>query len=134
MVNFEIGSIYRRQELHNEYGGQRQGGISTPANHPLIFLFTGDTGEMHGYNDGWQSDGSFWYYGEGQRGDMEFVRGNRAIVNHSVNKKALYLFESVGSGKVRFLGEFYCECYHENEAPDSDGKIRKAIVFELRKI
>ena len=47
---FEIGQIYhRQQQIHDVYGGQRQGGISTPATAPFVFLFTGDTGEQYGY-------------------------------------------------------------------------------------
>ena len=134
MTDFEIGTTYTRRELHDEYGGQRQGGISTPADQTVIFLFTGASGKEHGYRDGWQTDDLFWYYGEGQRGDMEFTRGNRAIANHSENQKALHMFESLGKGKVRYIGKFHYEGHHENLAPDSDGIMRKAIVFELRQI
>ena len=87
---FTIGKSYnRKRELHDVYGGQRQGGISTPADHPLIFLFTGESGEEHGYADGWNNDGVFTYSGEGQRGDMEFLRGNLAVRDHSANGLSL---------------------------------------------
>ncbi len=36
---FKIGKIYRRADLHEQYGGQSQGGISTPRAHPFIMLF-----------------------------------------------------------------------------------------------
>jgi 5-methylcytosine-specific restriction protein A len=75
---FEPERIYKRRELHDQYGGQRQGGISTPASHPFVFLFTGSTGEQHGYEDGWKGQ-EFFYYGEGQTGDMALIRGNKAI-------------------------------------------------------
>ena len=48
---FEVGEEYRRRELHERYGGQEQGGISTPSQHPFIMLFWGDTGEQYGYKD-----------------------------------------------------------------------------------
>ncbi len=48
---FTIDSEYRRSDLHQAYGGQRQGGISTPTAHPFIMLFTGKTGEDYGYAD-----------------------------------------------------------------------------------
>ena len=134
MTGFEIGTIYRRSKLHDKYGGQRQGGISTPANHSLILLFTGASGQEHGYKDSWQTNDLFWYSGEGQEGDMEFTRGNRAIANHSKNQKSLHLFEILGSGMVRYIGEFHCEGHHESPAPNSDGNMRKAIVFELRQL
>ena len=79
---FIQGQIYRRSHLHDQYGGQRQGGISTPADQPFIFLFSSEAGEQFGYSDGWDEDGVFLYTGEGQRGDMEFVRGNLAIRQH----------------------------------------------------
>jgi hypothetical protein len=41
---FTPGRTYRRQALHEAYGGQRKGGISTPADADLIFLFTGQSG------------------------------------------------------------------------------------------
>ena len=48
---FEIGTEYRRQDLHAEYGGQEQQGISTPADSNLIFLITGKSGRAYGYDD-----------------------------------------------------------------------------------
>lgn len=64
---FEAGKVYhRRNDIHAVYGGQQQGGISTPSGHPFIILVTGDSGEEHGYVDGFRDDGSFWYTGEGQ--------------------------------------------------------------------
>src|SRR5690606_41262286 len=45
------GNVYRRRHLHQLYGGQEQGGISTPSGHNMIFLFTSDRGREHGYQD-----------------------------------------------------------------------------------
>ena len=81
MEEFVAGKIYRRTELHKIYGGQTQGGISTPAKQNVILLFTGETGAQHGYTDGWL-DGVFNYFGEGQIGDMPWVRGNSSIRDH----------------------------------------------------
>jgi hypothetical protein len=40
---YELGRTYsRRKDIHGKFGGQQQGGISTPADIPFIFLFTGD--------------------------------------------------------------------------------------------
>ena len=44
----------RRRDIHAIYGGQQQGGICTPTEHPVIFLFTGEAGGQHGYSDGWK--------------------------------------------------------------------------------
>ncbi len=52
-ISFVPGQIYRRRDLHERFGGQRQGGISTPKSSPFIFLITGDSGKQYGYADEW---------------------------------------------------------------------------------
>jgi 5-methylcytosine-specific restriction protein A len=128
---FTPGEVYRRLNLHEKYGGQRQGGISTPADQSLVLLFTGEQGRKYGYEDGFREDGTFWYTGEGQVGDMEMLRGNLAIRDHAVKGKALHLFEYVTKGQVRYVGEALYLGYHTEPAPDRNGNPRKAIVFEL---
>lgn len=81
-VVFVPGQLYRRRDLHQKYGDQRQGGISTPAKAPFILLITGESGKQHGYSDEWTNDGTFLYTGEGQRGEMKLIGGNRAIRDH----------------------------------------------------
>ena len=57
---YTLGSMYnRRQDIHGQFGGQQQGGICTPAAHPIIFIFTGESGEQHGYTDGWTDEGTY---------------------------------------------------------------------------
>lgn len=129
---FVPGKLYQRRAIHAEFGGQAQGGISTPAKHPVIFAFTGKSGAQHGYNDARHSDGSISYFGEGQSGDMELVRGNRAIATHVAMGKDLLVFEATGKGRpVRYEGQFVCQGYDEATSVDSDGYSRTAIVFEL---
>lgn len=132
---FEVGQIYnRRNDIHDPYGGQRQGGISTPKDQPFIFLFTGESGEQYRYRDGWDVNGVFLYTGEGQVGDMEFRAGNRAIRDHAVEGKDLHLFESLGKGRgYRYLGEFACTTWEYREGIDRDGDLRQVIVFHLLK-
>ena len=129
---FNVGQLYnRKREIHDVYGGQRQGGMSTPARSPVIFLFTGDGGAEHGYVDGPTSTGVFHYTGEGQRGDMAFERSNRALRDHHEDGKRCCLFEAVGRGAVRYVGEVEYLGHHWVERPDTDGARRRAIVFEL---
>jgi hypothetical protein len=63
----------RRVDLHQRYGGPRQGGIS-PSKSTLNVLIFSDSvrGAQHGYIDDWQADGLFHYTGEGQRADQQF--------------------------------------------------------------
>lgn len=137
---FVEDEIYVRREIHDQYGGQRQGGISTPASIPAIFIFTGATGQEHGYGyDRWEDNKTFHYTGEGQpeHGDMTFVRGNKAINDHTETGRRVYLFEilpkaSTTRGKVRFRCELQLSSHHIHKR-DSMGNSRKVIVFEFQR-
>lgn len=133
-TNYDLvpNAIYRRTELHEQFGGQRQGGISTPASSPVVLVFTGSTGMQHGYSDG-LSDGVFCYFGEGQKGDMQWLRGNAAIRDHGKNGRDLLLFEMLSEPRshVRFLGIYACGSWEFRDAPDTSGAMRRAIVFHL---
>ena len=132
---FAVGHVSRRRDLHAAFGGQQQGGISTPAGGSIILLFTGDHGEDYGYSDGWNQDGTFRYSGEGQRGDMKFVRGNAAIRDHAANGKDLHLFQSMAGGRVRYIGQMeYVGHDLVDEVPDRAGKPQQAIHFRLRTV
>ena len=79
---FEEGKVYnRRTDIHAKYGGQQQGGIITPSQHPLVIIITGEEGLAHGYADRTRDDGVFENIGEGQVGDMLMQRGNLAIAS-----------------------------------------------------
>jgi 5-methylcytosine-specific restriction protein A len=72
-------------------------------------LFTGNNGKKYGYNDGWKGE-FFYYYGEGQIGDMEFKRGNKAIKNHILDNYELHLFKNISNGCVKYIwGNLYME-------------------------
>ena len=54
------GNEYKRKELHDFFGGQRQGGISTPKNHPYVFIISSKRGKDHGYVDGWIDENKYF--------------------------------------------------------------------------
>jgi Domain of unknown function (DUF3883) len=130
---FTIDEGYIRTELHDQFGGQQRGGISTPTKHPIVMLFSGESGSQYGYRDVWRDDGVYEYTGEGQHGDM-MDGGNRAILDHVSRNKALHLFKIVGKGGVRYEGEMECVGHFIRRQPDVDGALRDAIVFELRPV
>jgi 5-methylcytosine-specific restriction enzyme A len=128
---FEPGRVYKRNQLHKEWQGERQlqqqGGILTPRDQPFIVLVTGPEGRHYGYADEW-IDGVFHYFGAGQEGAMEWKRGNRAIRDSG---KDLHLFEEDGRG-LRYWGQLdYAGFRYRDGVPDKHGKKRRAIVFLL---
>lgn len=134
---FTVGQPYRRAaDIHDPFGGNRQSGIASSSVSDAIFIFTGESGEQHGYKDYEEVDENgcrvFHYCGEGQVGDMTLTRGNLAISRHSTDGKALHLFKILGKSKpVRYLGEYlYLDHYH-SEGHDRTGQTRQIIVFKL---
>lgn len=130
---FELHRSYRRRnDIHARFGGQQQGGISTPADAPGIFIFTGHGAGHVGYQDVFEADGSFRYTGQGQLGDMRMISGNRAIRDHVQNGKDLLLFQQTKKGgPVRFEGLYVCGGWETKQQPDMNGQPRQAIVFTL---
>lgn len=132
---FEVGALYNRKaQIHALLGGQQQGGIATPRDQPVVIIFTGEAGKSHGYDDFWDDDGIFHYFGEGQSGDMQMTGGNRAIDRHQEEGKRLLLFKSMGkSMPYRYDGEFLkVSAYQRPDTPATRGPNRIAIVFRLQ--
>ena len=111
------GKEYKRKELHDFYGGQRQGGIATPIEHPYVFIISSKRGEDHGYIDGWTNENKFFLYtGEGQNGDMEFKSGNKAIRDQQENKKKVLLFEETKKTFIELKAEEESHKLHDDDA------------------
>lgn len=131
---FIPNQVYKRSLIHDEYGGNRQSGISPSAINPFIFIFSGKSGAQYGYRDGWDNKNIFSYTGEGQEGDMQFIKGNLALREHKERGKRVFLFESEGNSFVKFVSEieFYDADYFKT--PDRNGNIREGIRFFLNRI
>lgn len=132
---FTIGQSYHRQtDLHDQFGGNRQSGISVCSRHPIIFLFSSPSGKESGYKDGLYSSNTYIYSGEGAIGDMEFTRGNKAILNHQADGKELHLFKKERSGLYEYLGQFEYAYHKIIESEDIKDEKRKLIQFTLTRV
>lgn len=131
---FIPNQVYKRSLIHDEYGGNRQSGISPSATVPYILIFSGKLGAKYGYRDGWDNKNIFSYTGEGQEGDMQFTKGNLALRDHKERGKRVFLFEIEGNSFVKFVSEmeFYDADYFET--PDRNGTNRIGIRFFLNRI
>lgn len=128
---FDKGKSYDLIGLYEKYGGQRQRGICTPKNFPFIMLFTGSQGDEFGYFDKWTDEGVFQYTGEGQKGDMVFTHGNKALRDHLKNGKDIHVFKILGSGIVRYINNMVFIGFNYMQRPDITGKFRNTIQFHL---
>lgn len=132
--HLDPGDTIARVDLHDRYGGADQGGISPCRPTPNVLVFSDpDVGHQHGYFDHWEGD-VFHYCGEGQKGDQEMKRGNKAILEHEEQGRALRVFAGVG-GEVTYVGEFELhpeQAWYYDRAPESDGDaMRDVIMFRL---
>jgi hypothetical protein len=136
--DIEVGQSLTRRELQQRYGGAPFGGIEPSRSTPNVLLFTDpDSGQRHGYIDGWADDGCFHYTGEGQRGDQRLREGNKAIRDHGGDGRTLRLFRAQGP-QVTYLGAFTTDAdqpYYFTDAPETGGgPLRTVIVFRLRPV
>ncbi|WP_088011243.1 HNH endonuclease [Gottfriedia acidiceleris] len=135
ILPFSLNKYYKRSEIHDSYGGNRQRGISPSRKYPVILIFSGKRGNEYGYKDGWQNDSIFLYTGEGQTGPQEFKEGNLALKDHIKNGKDVYLFEkNENNGMYQYKGQLELLGFHYKDAPDKNGVTRKVIVFEFELI
>ena len=135
-MEIKKGEEYKRKELHNHYSVQRQGGISTPQNHPIIFIFANKREKDYGYLDGWDEDGYFFYTGEGQKGDMKFQSGNKALRDHTADGKQVFLFEETKKTFVRFVAAINCVDYSyiQPEKIDEESNLHLKKIIQIQKI
>ena len=131
---FRLGKQYRRKDLHDRYGGMRQSGIAPSREVPVIFIFTGDTGELYGYKDEFRDDGTLIYTGEGQVGDMTYDRGNKVLGEHQKEGRELHVFRKEESELVTYLGQYIHGKSFRETLPDREGNDREGIRFKLNPI
>lgn len=132
--DFESGRVYNRKLIHAKYGGQERSGICTPSMVPFIFIFSGMSGMLYGYKDEWISEDTYIYTGQGQVGDMEFKRGNKAILEHRQDNKEILLFDVIGNGYVKYICKLRLVRWRYEPGYDMYYNPRRIIRFELRKV
>ena len=122
------GRLYRRPELFaTGLGGNPQAGISYPAkgDHALL-LSTPGGHQRFGYNDRWDGEDEYLYYGEWKgTPEMSLKGGNAAIIERSPK---LYFFQGQGKGLYRLEGAFEY-LTHTLEWTKRDGNPQRALVL-----
>ncbi|WP_456824175.1 hypothetical protein [Cellulomonas sp. P5_E12] len=134
----EPGERLPRKQLHDLYGGVRQGGVSPSSTSANVLLFTDAKANAdHGYvADRWVRPDLFEYCGEGQSGDQDIRRYNRSIAEHREVGKTLRLFEG-WRGLVKYVGEFGVDArekFYYAYGPGRDGSDRRVVIFRLRPV
>lgn len=128
-----VGAVYQRAVLHRRFGGNQTAGIVPSVNEPAALLFHTEEGAHQFYGDGFDDEGVYWYSGMGATGDMEWNFANRVVRDHAVDNRDLYLFERFQrqGGYWTLSHQVHCLGYREEQRPDREGRMRRAIVFGL---
>ncbi|MGA9466600.1 MAG: hypothetical protein WBV10_03140 [Exiguobacterium marinum] len=131
---FEKNKVYRRSSIHDQYGGNRQRGISPSAKHDIIFIFDMKHSSFDYANRWDEKEGLYYYNGEGQVGDQTFTSGNKALLRHIESNKDVYLFEEIGNSMYRFVDQMILIGYDIQFGSDKNYQQREIIVFTFEPI
>jgi 5-methylcytosine-specific restriction protein A len=125
-----IGQSYLKLDIHNAYGGNPRAGICPTAAGVVLVFSDPPSGTRFGYD---QNDevvqGVYRYTGEGQTGDQQLVRGNKALLTD----KKLLLFARQDAKSWVFVGEVALDAvpFEITSTLDKSGNLRKVFVFRF---
>jgi hypothetical protein len=130
-----VGTSINRGELHSRLGGGSwQDGITRVVKTDEMLVFTNDGGGEHGYgvHEGLRSDGVFRYTGQGQNGDQQLTKNNKALAGSEEIGRPIRVFR--GRGTVTYVGSFALADppYTWERLPGSrSSSERNGLVFNL---
>jgi hypothetical protein len=131
-----VGQVLARKAVHDIVRGNREKGITRIAGSSDVLIFSDPVrGRKYGYDrfEGFREDGSFWYTGEGTKGDQSLTSsGNEAIVEADREGLRLRLFVT-DKTMATYMGEVVTgdPPFVWRRAPDVDGVERDVVVFQL---
>jgi DNA-binding protein HU-beta len=82
--SLQPGDARAREQIHGQYGGNPQAGISRSSSTPNVLVYSDhDKAAANSYNfDGWDTAKQLFYYtGEGKTGNQLMQRGNKLIAD-----------------------------------------------------
>lgn len=130
-MKLEIGRSYLKLDIHNAYGGNPRAGICPTAAGVVLIFSDPPSGTRFGYDQNDEVvEGVYRYTGEGQSGDQQLVRGNKALLSG----KKLLMFARQDAKSWIFVGEVAldAEPFEIVTAPDRDENLRKVFVFRFK--
>lgn len=123
------GDILTNEQLNDIFGVSNMGGIRISKLTGTILLVSSADNALYEDRD---QDGLFSYTGEGQKGDQELVRGNKAVYDSPSRGTPLLLFFKRQTNEYEFQGEVRLAAAPvQEQQPDVDGQLRTVLVFPL---
>ncbi|WP_157432775.1 MULTISPECIES: Shedu anti-phage system protein SduA domain-containing protein [unclassified Actinoplanes] len=119
--DLDAGTIVGRGDVHDVYGGQRQGSIGRSGTTPNTFLFLGAGSHGVPFTHRWADDGALVLVGKPEdigRGEPPATPAgfeNRLVLRHLRSGLPLRVFQSNGRKSVTYLGEVIIDQEHPVE-------------------
>lgn len=143
--SLEPGTELTRKQIHEIFGGRRQGAISPTRNNGIFAFLNPRRDNNFDPNllvNGQDGEGVLHLLGEGNEGDQQFTQSNKALLEHKQTGRPVHIFEanlSLLAGATaeyhyRYIGRFEIDDtkpYYLVDSPDIRGQSRRVIVFRL---
>lgn len=129
--DFELGRVYKREDLISAFGGSFMRGINPCRKTNTIVITSVHTGNRI-YDDKLFDSDTMYYTGEGQIGNQTMTGGNKAILTAKERNIPIYLFVRFKRQEYTYFGEVMLvgEPFFALES-DVDGNMRKVIKFPM---
>lgn len=127
---FEIGKVYNKKQIHEQYGAQEIKEICTQKNIPPIFIFTGDTTKKHGDNGEWISEDTYVYTDYLMNSNLKFKPES---MEHNFDDEEVYLFKHLNEEKVELSHKLKLVKLNIETGYDEEGSYTERIKYELRR-
>lgn len=131
MIELEIGSVLKNNDLTEIFGCSPQGGMRRSHATNTLVIISNHVDSI--YDDRW-IDGVLHYTGMGQEGDQSIeATQNRTLAESDENDVSVHLFEVFTDKQYTYTGEVALAGapYFEHQA-DKNGLDRRVVVFPLR--
>lgn len=127
---FEIGKVYSKAQLHEQYGTQEIKDICTQKDILPIFIFTGDNKKNGEDNGKWVSEDTYVYTDHLMNSNLKLKPESKEYVFDSGD---VYLFKHINDEKVELKHKMKLVKLNIETGYDEEGSYTERIKYELRK-
>lgn len=127
---FEIGKVYNKKQLHEQFGAQEIKNMVTQKNFPPIMIVTGDKARIYGDSGEWIAEDTYVYTDHLLNSRLNLKPDSKEYV---IDNGDVYLFKHVNDEKVEFENKMKLVKLKIETGYDEEGSYTERIRYELKK-
>ena len=127
---FEIGKVYNKTQLHEQFGAQEIKSMITQKNFPPIMIVTGDKAKIYGDSGEWISEDTYVYTDHLVNSKLNLKPESK---EHVIDEGDVYLFKHVNEEKVEFKNKMKLVKLKIETGYDEEGSYTERIRYELKR-